>query len=44
MNACVEHWDYAPVSIDIMRDAIKERQKLHGYTPVKAWGNGTGPG
>ena len=43
MNACVEHWDYTPVSLDTMRDAVKERQKLHGYTPGQAWGNGTGP-
>jgi calcineurin-like phosphoesterase family protein len=44
MNACVEHWDYTPVSLDTMRDAVKERQKLHNFTPGQAWGNGTGPG
>ena len=44
MNACVEHWDYSPVSIDVIREKIKERQKLHRYKPEVARGNGTGTG
>lgn len=44
MNVCVENWDYSPVPIDLLREKIKERQKLHGFTPGKAWGNGSGPG
>lgn len=44
MNVCVENWDYTPVPIDVLREKIKERQLLHGFTPTPVWGNGSGPG
>lgn len=44
MNVCVEHTDYTPIAIDVLRDKIKNRQADNGYVPMTAWGNGSGPG
>lgn len=42
---CVEHTDYAPLSFDELKDRIKKEHEDLGYVaPVKAWGNGSGPG
>lgn len=41
---CVEHTDYAPISLGELRERIQKQQKEAGYVPPKAWGNGTGPG
>jgi hypothetical protein len=41
----VEHTDYRPLSFDEVEARIKARWEATGYTnPVRAWGNGSGPG
>lgn len=41
----VEHTDYRPLSFDEVEARIKARWEETGYTnPVRAWGNGSGPG
>ena len=36
---CVEHTDFAPISIDDLRIRIKEKQDEYNFTPGKPWGN-----
>lgn len=41
----VEHTNYEPLHFDEIEARIQARWKATGYTgPVKAWGNGSGPG
>lgn len=36
---CVEHTDYAPISLEEVRLRIAAKQAKYGYTPGKPWGN-----
>lgn len=41
----VEHTNYEPLSFEEVEARIKARWEATGYTnPVRAWGNGSGPG
>lgn len=41
----VEHTNYEPLHFDEVQARIDKRWEETGYTsPVKAWGNGSGPG
>ena len=42
---CVEQTDFAPLHFDEVEQRIQQRWEDAGYEgPVKAWGNGSGPG
>lgn len=42
---CVEQTDFTPLHFDEVEQRIQQRWKDTGYEgPVKAWGNGSGPG
>ena len=42
---CVEQTDFTPLHFDEVEERIQQRWEYTGYTgPVKAWGNGSGPG
>jgi calcineurin-like phosphoesterase family protein len=42
---CVEQTDFTPLHFDEVEERIQQRWKDAGYEgPVKAWGNGSGPG
>jgi calcineurin-like phosphoesterase family protein len=42
---CVEQTDFTPLHFDEVEQRIQQRWKDTGYKgPVKAWGNGSGPG
>lgn len=42
---CVEQTDFAPLHFDEVEQRIQQRWEYAGYEgPVKAWGNGSGPG
>jgi calcineurin-like phosphoesterase family protein len=42
---CVEQTDFTPLHFDEVEERIQQRWEYAGYTgPVKAWGNGSGPG
>lgn len=42
---CVEHTNFTPISLDEVRERIKQRRNFFNYVPLNdPWGNGSNPG
>jgi len=43
LNVSCEHTDFVPITMDEVRQRVKDQQEAAGYVLPKSWGNGSNP-